>query len=213
MKHLLSAILGLACVALAVSLIVSKRNDNAQHEKDAEAITIGSNQLISAHMEIAACQGTIVNFSNRLEACRSASLTFSNQLVEAKSDLATATEQITNLKTDLNQQITQSESEKQTSSQRIAALTKQIAGLTNQIASTRAGLDQADKNYALLENRFRRDVAERVVVERKFNNLSALKAQMEWLQWDPAKEISADRIYEGLNVVVKSNLCYVIAPE
>jgi len=65
-----------------------------------------------------------------------------------------------------------------------------------------------------LENRFRRDVAERVIAERKFNNRTELKAQLENLQWNPAQEISEDRIREGLNVVVgKSNVCYVIAPE
>jgi hypothetical protein len=36
---------------------------------------------------------------------------------------------------------------------------------------------------------------------------------MEYLQWNPTKQISEDRIREGLDVVVKSNLCYVIAPE
>ena len=65
----------------------------------------------------------------------------------------------------------------------------------------------------LLDNRFRRDVAERVIVERKFNNRTELKAQLEYLEWSPDREISEDRIREGLNVVVKSNLCYVIAPE
>jgi molecular chaperone GrpE (heat shock protein) len=110
--------------------------------------------------------------------------------------------------------MTQSESEKQASSQELAAMTNQIAELTNQIASAQASLFQANKDYALLENRFRRDVAERVIAERKFNNRTELKAQLENLQWNPAKEISEDRIREGLNVVVgKSNLYYVIAPE
>ena len=95
----------------------------------------------------------------------------------------------------------------------MADLTRQIGELTNQVASTRAGLLQANHDYVLLENRFRRDVAERVMVERKFNNSTELKAQLEYLLWNPSKEISEDRIREGLDVVVKSNLCYVIAPE
>jgi hypothetical protein len=97
--------------------------------------------------------------------------------------------------------------------QHIGSLTNQIAGLTNQLASSRTNLDQANKDYALLENRFRRDVAERVVVERKFNNDTELKNQLEFLKYNPNVKISEDRIREGLNVVVKSNICYVIAPE
>ena len=116
--------------------------------------------------------------------------------------------------TELKGQSTQLETEKGALSQRIAELTNHISDLTNQIASAQTNLLQANKDYALLENRFRRDVAERVIVERKFNNRQELKAQLENLQYNPTKEISEDRIREGLNVVVgRSNQCYVIAPE
>ena len=214
MKHLSAVILGLVCLGLVVSLFVSKRNDNAQHEKDAEAITSSSNLLSSAQTEVADCKGKTSTLSNRLETCQSASLTFSNELIEAKSAHATAKEELNRQISDLNGRITQSESEKQASSQHIADMANQIAELTNQIASAQASLLQANKDYALLENRFRRDVAERVIAERKFNNRTELKAQLETLQWNPAREISEDRIREGLNVVVgRSNLCYVIAPE
>jgi len=198
---------------LAVAFTLSKRNATAQLELDAEAITSGSNQLVSAQTEIAAWKGTVIAFSNQCETSKSASLTYSNRFVEAESALATTTEQLSGQITNLNHQITQSEAEKQGLSRRIGDLGDQLAGLTNQITSTRASLDQAHKDYALLENRFRRDVAERVVVERKFNNTSELQDQLEYLKWNPAVEISADSIREGLNVVVKSNLCYVIAPE
>jgi hypothetical protein len=156
--------------------------------------------------------------ANLAPPCQSTSLSFSNELIEAKSAQAAAKEDLRRQLADLNRQIAQAESEKQASSQRLAVMTSQLVELTgqltNQIASAQASLLQANKDYALLENRFRRDVAERVIVERKFNNPAELKAQLEYLQWNPDKEISEDRIREGLNVVVgKSNLCYVIAPE
>ena len=56
-------------------------------------------------------------------------------------------------------------------------------------------------------------MAERVVVERKFNNLSELKAQMEKLKNNPAAEISAGSIFAGLDVEVKSNAFHVISPD
>jgi chromosome segregation ATPase len=214
MKHLSTVILGLLCLGLAIALFANKRDNDAQHEKDAETITGTSNMLSSAWKEVAAFRGNVVTLSNQLESCQSTSLTFSNQLIEAKSALATAKESFERQVTDLNRQSTQLETEKQASSQRIAELTHQMSDLTNQIASAQASLLQANKDYALLDNRFRRDVAERVIAERKFNNRRELKAQLENLQYDPAKEISEDRIREGLNVVVgRSNQCYVIAPE
>lgn len=180
-------------------------------------MTSASNLLSSFQTEVAAFNGEVITLSNQLETCRSASLTFSNQLIEAKSTLASAKAGLEREIADLNRQITrqstQLETEQQASSRRIADLTHQNAELTNRVDSARASLLQANKDYVLLDNRFRRDVAERVIAERKFNNRTELKAQMENLQWNPSQEISEDRIREGLNVVVQSNLCYVIAPE
>jgi hypothetical protein len=213
MKHLSTVILGLLCLGLAVSLFVSKGNNDAQHEKDAETITSTSNLLSSSQTEVAAFKGNAITLSNQLETCLSTSLTLSNDLIEAKSALATAKEGSEQRITDLNRQINRQSTQLETENQSIANLTRQVAELTNQIASARASLLQANKDYVLLDNRFRRDVAERVIVERKFNNLRELKAQIENLQFDPSQEISEDRIREGLDVVVRSNLCYVIAPE
>ena len=92
-------------------------------------------------------------------------------------------------------------------------LTYQMAGLTGQIALTQASLDQANKNYALLENRLRIDVAERAVMERKFYNLAELQAQIQYLERHPPEVISADSIYANLDVEVKSNgALHVISP-
>ncbi len=213
MKQYLPTVLALVCTVLVVSLIVLKRGDAVQHENDADAIAGFSNRLDTAQAQIAFCNGTLITLSNSLDECRSASLTCSNRLMEAESNLALDTEQITNL----NRQVAEVESKNQTLDQtfgqRVMDLTNQVAGLTNQIALTTASLDQANKDYALLENRLRRDVAERIVMERKFNNPLELKAQMENLKWSPAQVISADSIYAGLNVEVKSNTFHVISPD
>ena len=210
MKQYLSTVLALVCTVLVISLIVMKRSDNAQHENDAGAIAGFSNQLTSAQVQIASCNGTILTLSNRFDESRSASLTFSNHLIEAESTIVLDTEQITNL----NQHVAEMESENQTLGRRVMDLTNQIASLMGQITLTRASLDQANTNYALLENRLRRDVAERIVVERKFNNLLELQAQMQKLKKNPAEAISSDSIYAGLGVEVKSNgTFHVISPD
>ncbi len=208
MKHYLSTILALACAALVVSLIVIKRGDNTQHENDAGALAGCSNQLTLAQAQIVGCNQMMLTLSNSLDESRSASLTLSNQLVEAESTIAGATEQITNL----NRQIAGLESDNQTFGQQVMDLTNRIAGLTGQIASNQVSLTRANQDYALLENRLRRDVAERVVVERKFNNPSELQAQMKYLKQHPAEAVSADSIYAGLEVEVKSNAFHVVAP-
>ena len=210
MKQFLSTALALVCTALVISLIVMKRGDNAQHENDAGAIADFSNRLDSAQIQIATCKGTILTLSNGLDESRSASLTLSNHLIEAESTIVLDTEQITNL----NRHVAEMESENQTLGQRVMDLTNQMAGLTSHIALADASLDRANKDYALLENRLRRDVAERIVVERKFNNLLELQAQMQKLKKNPADVISSESIYAGLGVEVKSNgMFHVISPD
>ncbi len=201
MKQYLSIVLALACTVLVISLVVTKRSDNAQHESDAGAIADFSNRLDSAQTQITTCDGMILVFSNRLEESQSASLSFSNHLIEAESTIALDTEQITNL----NRHVSEMESENQILGRRVTDLTNQVAGLTSQISLTKTNLDQANKDYALLEDRLRRDVAERVVVERKFNNLTELGARIWYLQQNPAAAISSGSIYAGLDVEVESN--------
>jgi len=209
MKHYLSTALALVCLGLVISVVMMKRGADAQHDTDAAAIADFSNRLDSAQLQIAFCNGTMLTLSNRLDESWSVSLAFSNHLMEAESTLELAAGQITNL----TRQLAAAESENQTLSQHVTDLTNQVAGLTSQIALTETNLSQAYKDYALLENRLRRDVAERVVMQRKFNNLSELQTQVEYLKTHPGGQTSAEKIYFGLDVEVKSNAFHVIAPD
>jgi chromosome segregation ATPase len=216
MKLILPITLALACIALAVSFYLTKQGDNAQHVNDTGSIASFSNYLSEAQAQIAQNQETILTFSNSLDEAVSAFLMSSNNLLAAQSALALDAEQITNL----NQQVAEVNSENQALSRRFTDATNQLADITTQIASiqaslvrTNADLVQARQDYLLLENRFRIDVGERTVVERKFNNPSELKAQMQKLKQNPAGVISEESIYAGLNVEVKSNgTFHVIAP-
>jgi hypothetical protein len=133
--------------------------------------------------------------------------------MDAQSSIARDAEQLTNLTV----QLAAVESEKQTLNRSIVDLnsqmTNQVAALMSQLASTQTNLTQLTKGCVLLEDRFRRDVAERVVAERKFNNLSELQAQMKYLEKNPARAITAEGIFAGLDIVVKSNAFYVYSPD
>jgi chromosome segregation ATPase len=214
MKSFLSTALALACVLLIIAMMVVKQGDNARHQTDTGTITDYSNRLDAAQTQLAIYTGMSIDLSNRLDQCHAASLTVSNQLTVT---IAGDEEQITNL----NQQVAALTTENQALNQHIVNLTNQVAGLNQQIAQTKASLTQtgqdlaqAHKDYALLENRLRRDVAERVIVERRFNNPSELQAQLDHLKTNPAREISADSMLAGLDIEVNSNgTFHVLASE
>jgi chromosome segregation ATPase len=211
MKQYLSIAFILVSLVLVISLVVMKREDNALHDSDVATITEYSNRLDTAHLDLAGCNGTILIQSNQLAESYSATVTLSNQLASAQSAIALDAEQLTNL----NRQVAAKESDNQALNRQIVALNSQVASLTNQVASTQAGLAQANKNYALLENRLRRDVAARLVLERKFYNPAELQAQLNKLKdYQGSLDVTADRILAGLDIEVNSNgTYYVISPD
>lgn len=216
MKTYLIAVLAFACIALAVVLTMTKQSDNAQIESDAGTLEDCSNRLDTAQSKIATRDGSLLTLSNSLAECAAASLVLSNQLTDAQSTNALQTEQITSL----NQQVAAAAAENKTLGATILDLTNQMAALTQRIALTETSLAQtnqvliqAHKDYSLLENRLRRDVAERVVVERKFYNLEELRNQIDNLKQSPFDEITAEKIYAGLDVEVNSNgTVHVLSP-
>jgi chromosome segregation ATPase len=201
MKLFFSIALALVCAGLTIALIKTKQDDNARHEMDVSTITDYSKQLDGARSKIVAHQDTILTLSNSLAECEAASLALSNRVAEAQAAIVLDTEQITNL----NRRVAEMALEQQAASRRILDLTNQVAGLTTKVALTETNLAQANKEYALLENRLRRDVAERIVVERKFNNLPELQAQIKKLADNPAQQISAEGIYAGLGIEVRAD--------
>lgn len=214
MKSYLTKVLVAVSILLVIGLVATKWSDNAQLDTADNTINDYSNRLDTAQTQISIRDGTLLMLSNTLA---ETSLTLSNQLVEAQSTVARQSEQITNL----SQQIAMITAENRALGQSVVDLTNQLATLTGRNAQSEASLAeantnlvQAGKDYAQLEDRFRRNVAERIVVERKFNSLPELEAQLRQLKEFPAAEISAQSIYAGLDVVVNGDgKFYVISPD
>lgn len=211
-----SIILVIVCITLGVALIIVKRGDNAQHDTDTATITTFSNQLDTAQLDLSTYRGSLIICSNNLDQSRSVAAELSNHLAEAQIALVRDADQMTNL----TQQIAAAMAANQTLDQRLASLTNHIATLTQKLAATGARLSatnnalaEAQQQFSRLENRFRRDVAARVVAERKFSDVRELQAQLQNLKHNPAQAVSAESIYAGLDVVVKSDGSFhVISP-
>jgi chromosome segregation ATPase len=214
MKPYLTKILVAVSILLAIGLAATRWSDNAQLDTADNTINDYSNRLDTAQAQISIRDGNLLTLSNTLAGT---SLTVSNQLAEAQSTVALQSEQITNL----NQQVTATAAENQALGRSVMDLTNQLAALTSRNAQTEASLAQATtnlvqagKDYAQLENRLRRDVAERLVVARKFNSIPELQAQLDQLKQFPVGVVSAQDIYAGLNVVVNADgKLYVISPD
>jgi chromosome segregation ATPase len=216
MKSILLVILGIVSLGLAVTLFLTKQSDNAQRTTDGAAILDLSNELSTAQAQFAANSDTIITLSNSLAQAQSGSLTLSNQLADSQSALGRDADQIASL----NTKVVEIETTNQVVNQRATALAGQVTALTQQLsltqtnlASVNEALAEANDQYSLLENRFRINVAERVVMQRKFYNRRELQKQLDSLKNFPSVEVSEDMIYAGLDVEVRSNgTFHVIKP-
>ena len=216
MKSTLLVILGIVSLGLAVTLFLTKQSDSAQHTTDGAAILDLSNELSTAQAQFAANSDTIITLSNSLAQAQSGSLALSNQLADSQSALGRDADQIAGL----NTQVAEIETTNQAVNQRATALAGQVTALTQQLSLTQTNLAgvnealaEANDQYSLLENRFRINVAERVVMQRKFYNQHELQKQLDSLKNFPSVEVSDDMIYAGLDVEVRSNgTFHVIKP-
>ena len=211
MKSILPVLLGIVSLALAFALYSTKQGDTAQHNTDSASILDLSNDLDTVQAQIAASSVTINTLSNSLVESQSKLLSLSNlsnQLADSQSTLSHNAEQIASLNTKMAEMETTNAAVTRHATElagQVTTLTQQLSMIQTNLTDTNKTLAQADKDYFLLENRFRASVAERVVLQRKFYNPLELQEQLERLKMDPSGEVTADMIYAGLDVEVRSN--------
>jgi chromosome segregation ATPase len=198
-------------VLLAVALMVTKKNDAAALDTATSTITDFSNRLDTAQVQIVAGERSLITLSNALT---ESSVTLSNQLTQT---IGQQTEQLAALK----QQATAAGAEKAALNADLLDLTNQLTALNEKIAATETSLTQTNlaltqlgEDYQLLQNRLQRDVAERLVAERKFRSATQIEAQLQKLNDNPPPVPTTGSIYTGLDVEIRSNgVAHVIAPD
>ena len=173
-------ILAVACIALAVVLVASKKSSEIRQKKDAETILDFSNQLTTASASLDELRQVNLMLTNDLASSRQVMLTFSNQYIATTATLSN-TEAA--LKT-AQDQISDLEEQNRALDQRAVDLTNTIANLTAQITETQMKLVASETNNAFLESELNKQVAERAELERRFNDLAKVRAQVRKLRDD-----------------------------
>jgi predicted nucleic acid-binding Zn-ribbon protein len=205
-------ILTVACVGFAVALVVLKRQAEAQQVASSITIQNFSNQIVKASVNIEDLNQANLTLRSDLATNREAVLALSNQLVETANALTNTTlslqsaqEQVTNL----NDRIADLEAQNQALDQRANSLSNTIAALDVEIALTQKKLATTEKNNAFLDGELKRQIAQKAELERKFNDLNVLRAQvrklrdelfmarrLEWIRegTDPTKQMKGGQL-------------------
>lgn len=178
-------ILTLACVALAITLVVNQSNA-AKDRKAAEA-------------QILTHSNNWVETSEKLDEQRKVNNTLTNDLAARQMDLVTLTNQITDTSNALaktedslkaaqdevtkrDAQIADLETQNKQLDEKAVDLSNSITNLQSQIDDTNKKLAASEGDKAFLEKELQRLMAEKAELERQFNDLKVLRAQVAKLK-------------------------------
>jgi chromosome segregation ATPase len=173
-------ILVLVCAGMIVALVAEKNHADTQQRTASDTIFDFSNQLTTASANLDELRQVNLMLTNDLDASRQTLTILSNQYVATSTSLSNTA---VALKT-AQDQITELETQNQALDQRVADMTNTIDNLSTQIAETQMKLVETETNNTFLEDELKQQVAQRADLERKFNNLTQVRAQVRKLRDD-----------------------------
>jgi chromosome segregation ATPase len=206
--RIVAIILAVVCVGLAVGLFSIKKQAGDQKVKDDATITVLSSN--------------VVDTEKLLTEQRQVNIMLTNDLVVRKSEIATLTDKLAGVSNTLGEvsmtldqtrvtlktkeedlakrdaRIAELVSQNVALDQRALELGTDITNLTTQIEDTRKKLAASEGDKAFLEKELQRLIAEKAELERQFNDLKVLRAQVAKLKEELDISRRLDWIRKGL---------------
>jgi chromosome segregation ATPase len=190
MKNLIGLIvLALACVGLGIALLVSRDNATKQQLADESKVAYHSNEWWTTHEQLeeqkqktAMVEGDMAKAAG---AYNKELTVFSNAVTVANADLeksqaALKTSQEEVAKRDVR--ISDLEAQNQTLDQRAAELASQITNLDSQIDDTKRQLASSKGENTFLSKELKRLMADKAELEKQFNDINVVRAQLAALR-------------------------------
>jgi chromosome segregation ATPase len=178
-------ILAVIGAGLLIALLATKKEAEELHKKDADAILDFSNQLTTASTSLDDLRQVNLVLTNDMVATHQALDTASNNLAETAATLADVQAALENSQgqvTNLNTRISDLEAENKVLDERANSLSNAITALDAQIAETRQKLAAAETNNTFLTFELQKQMQQKAELERKFNDLDEVRAQVKKLR-------------------------------
>jgi len=178
-------ILAAVCIGLLIALLATKKSAEAMSKHDKDALLDFSAQLDAANINLSDMRQVNLMLTNDLAAVQQVVKTLSNNLATTtsalsatKESLITAEGQIVNL----NGRIGDLEAQNKSLDERAAELTSRIAELDVVIAETQRKLASSQTDNAYLPAELQKQLALKTELERNFNDLNVVRAQVKKLR-------------------------------
>lgn len=205
MKSLPAIILAVVAVGLGIALVVTNKKAAERQKTDADAITTLSNKWIETtgnleeQRDLAAMLSKDLESTNRAFERTVAEL--SNTLSQISGNLARTEASLKATQDEVNKRdskITELEGQNQQLDQKAADLSTAITNLTVQIADTERKLAASEGDKVFLQKELKRLMTEKSELERQFNDLTVLRAQVAKLKEELSIARRIDWIRQGL---------------
>jgi len=185
-------ILAILCLALGFATIYTKRQATEQRKADTETILTLSNKWTDTTMKWEDQKQVSAELEGDLKKTRTAYSDLSNTLVQVTDSLERTSASLKNTQTKLtateaevkqrDARIAELESANQELDKRAADLSLSITNLTMQISETKRRLAASEGDKAFLEKELKRLMGEKAELERQFNDIVVLRAQVAKLK-------------------------------
>ncbi len=182
-------VLVLVCLGLGIGLVTIRQNAAKQKEGDAVVIQDYSNKLATTTAKWEEQRQVAANLYTDLDKQKQSyqelsntysqvSLNLSNNLAEQQAALKASQEELAKRDAKINELETQN----QALDKQAGDLTNAISKLTAQINETQRKLAASEGDKVFLEGELKRLIAEKSELERQFNDLAVLRAQVAKLK-------------------------------
>ena len=185
-------VLVLLCLGLGIGLVTTRKQAADQQKTDADKILDYSNTVMSVKKQLDDQKQVNAMFEKDLDTQKKAYVELTNTYTQVSANLAqvsgTLSKTEESLKNTLQEvakrdtRISELETQNQALDKQALELSTSITNLTTQIAETQRKLTASEGDKAFLEKELKRMMAEKADLERQFNDLAVLRAQVAKLK-------------------------------
>jgi len=179
------AILAVVAIGLAITLMITKKSATETNTKAQDQILSLSNSWENTSIKLAEQISVTTALEKDKTALIQEKTTLTTQLASTKTSLANTEQTLASTKEEVakrDARITELESANAELDKQAESLSLSITNLTDLIANTRQKLATSEGNREFLEKELQRLMAEKAELERQFNDIAILRAQVSKLK-------------------------------
>jgi len=177
------------CLGLGVAVLLVKKGAAEQHTEDAKQIETVSNQLVKASSDLDEQKKVAVILEKDLQSKKTefekSANELTNKITEVSANLTKTEASLRTAEQGLKERdgkIADLEAQNQALDKKAQALSDSLTNLNAQIADTRHKLAASEGDKAFLQKELARLMGEKTELERQFNDITILRAQVAKLK-------------------------------